>query len=190
MTDRIRDYLRTLKDHAGPVLVLDLEQVRDNYNSLRQGLARHARVLRREGQSGAGSAVAAGQARLLLRHRLDPEIEMALAAGATLTASATATPSRKSAISRAPSRSASGCSRSIAGGGREDRPRGARLEGVLPHPLRLRRGGMAAVAQIRLRPRDGGRRARACAQARPDRAWPLLPCRLAATRSVVLGPRP
>ena len=82
---------------------------------LRQGAAGHARVLCREGQSGPRSARPPRPARLLLRHGLGGRDR----AGAghrrhRRTASPSATPSRRSATSRAPMRSASACSRSIA----------------------------------------------------------------------------
>src|SRR6266446_4330471 len=82
MTDRIRDYLRNLKDHAGPVLVLDLEQVRENYNNFAKALP-DTRVF---------YAIKANPAPEVLQLLADlgscfdtasiPEIEMALAAGA------------------------------------------------------------------------------------------------------------
>ncbi len=96
---------------------------------LRQGAARHAGVLCREGQPGAGGAVAAGQARLLLRHRLGRrDRDGARGRRARPTASPTATPSRRSATSRAPMRSACGSSRSTA------RPRSRRSPA--PRPAR------------------------------------------------------
>ena len=78
--------------------------------------------------------------------------------------------------------------RRLRGRGREDRPRRARHARVLPHPLRLRRGGMAAVAQVRLRARHGGRRARARPSARARGLRHLVPCRLTAAQSARLGP--
>ena len=38
MTDRIRDFLRSNQDIDGPVMVLDIEQVRDNYNTFAKAL--------------------------------------------------------------------------------------------------------------------------------------------------------
>jgi ornithine decarboxylase len=83
MTDRIRDYLRNLKDHAGPVLVLDLEQVRENYQNFAKALP-DTRVF---------YAVKANPAPEVLQLLADlgscfdaasiPEIEMVLATGAT-----------------------------------------------------------------------------------------------------------
>ena len=73
MTERIRDFLRRRREDGlddGPCLVVDLDVVRDNYRGLRQGAAGQPGVLRRQGEPGAGAAVAAGLARLLLRHRL------------------------------------------------------------------------------------------------------------------------
>jgi ornithine decarboxylase len=83
MTDRIRDYLRNLKDHAGPVLVLDLEQVRENYTNFAKALP-DTRVF---------YAVKANPAPEVLQLLADlgscfdaasiPEIEMVLATGVT-----------------------------------------------------------------------------------------------------------
>ena len=50
MTERIREFLRNRRED-GPVLVVDLEVVRDNYLQVRPGASRHARVLRREGEA-------------------------------------------------------------------------------------------------------------------------------------------
>ena len=78
--------------------------------------------------------------------------------------------------------------RRLRGRGREDRARRAGRESVLPDFVRRRGRRMAAVAQVRLRAGDGGARARARACARPDRAWPLVPCRLAAAQPAHVGP--
>ena len=50
MTERIREFLRNRRED-GPCVVVDLDVVRDNYCQVRPGAARHARVLRREGES-------------------------------------------------------------------------------------------------------------------------------------------
>ena len=72
MTERIREFLRNAAKTKALASVVDLDVVRDNYQRLCQGTAGHPGVLRREGEPGAGSAGAAGLARLLLRHRLGP----------------------------------------------------------------------------------------------------------------------
>ena len=83
MTDRIKEFMLR-NPEEGPRLVVDLDVVRENYSHLRQGAAGHPGVLRRQGQPGAGDPRAARPARLLLRLRVSlPEIEQALAAGAT-----------------------------------------------------------------------------------------------------------
>ena len=192
MTARIRDFLRN-RHAARRRRAVPGRRPRcrpRKLSWLRQGAARHARILRREGQSGAGSAVAAGRARLLLRHRLDRRDRDGARgrrdAGPHLLRQHHQEGARRRArlrARRAPLRGR------LPGRGREDRPRRARQPRVLPHPLRLRRRRVAAVAQVRLRARHGGRRARA----RPP-AWArglrhLVPCRLAAAQPARLGPR-
>ena len=68
MTARIRDFLRSAptKDRASCSTTRSCART----ISLRQGAARHARVLRREGEPGAGDPDAACRARLVLRRRL------------------------------------------------------------------------------------------------------------------------
>ena len=78
--------------------------------------------------------------------------------------------------------------RRLRGRGREDRPRRAGRESVLPDLMRRRGRRMAAVAQVRLRAGDGGPRARARACARPRRPRPFLSCRLAAAQPAHVGP--
>jgi ornithine decarboxylase len=83
MTDRIRDYLRTAPAQGGPVLVLDLEQVRENYQNFSKALP-DTRVF---------YAVKANPAPEVLQLLASlgscfdaasiPEIEMALATGAS-----------------------------------------------------------------------------------------------------------
>ncbi|CAA9228997.1 MAG: Pyridoxal 5-phosphate (PLP)-dependent ornithine decarboxylase, partial [uncultured Acetobacteraceae bacterium] len=64
-------------------------------------------------------------------------------------------------------------------GGRvaQARPLGAGRARVLPHPGRQRRGGVAAVAQVRLRGRDGARPDGAGRRAGPRPVRPVLPRR-------------
>ena len=163
MTTRIRDFLRNRRENHqddGPCLVVDLDVVRENYLNLRQGAARHARVLRREGQSGAGGAVAPGRARLLLRHRLGPRDRDGARRRRHRRPHLLWQHHQEGARHRARLRARRAPVRGrLPGRGREDRARRAGRPRVLPHPLRLRRRGVAAVAQVRLRAGDGGRRA-------------------------------
>ena len=113
MTARIRDYLRRTPDE-GPRLVVDLDVVRDNYATFAKALP-DTRVF---------YAVKANPAPEVLSLLASlgscfdtasvPEIEMVLAAGATADRICLATPSRRNVTSRAPMRSASGSTRSIA----------------------------------------------------------------------------
>ena len=113
----------------GPCLVRRPRRRARQLPGLRQGAAGHARVLCREGQSGAGGAVAArlasARASIPLRCR-----DRAGARGRrhARTASASATRSRRSATSRAPTRLACASLRSIA------RPRSRRSRA--PRPAR------------------------------------------------------
>ena len=161
MTDRIKDFLARNRED-GPRLVVDLDVVRENYLGFASGAAGHARVLRRQGQSGARDSRSAGAARLVLRHRLGGRDR----AGAGRRRDARPHQLRQHdqegeghrarlCARRPPVR------RGLRGRGREDRARRAGLEGVLPHPVRRRGRGMAAVAQVRLRAGNGGARARA-----------------------------
>ena len=118
MTDRIQDFLRARRiegNDVEPCLVVDLDVVRDNYQTFAKALPDTPRVLRGEGEPCAGSAVAAGLARLVLRLRVGRRdrdgARRRRDAGPHLLS---ATRSRRSATSRAPTRSASACSRSIA----------------------------------------------------------------------------
>jgi Diaminopimelate decarboxylase len=163
MTARIRDYLKIRRESGqdeGPVLVVDLDVVRTNYQNFAKALP-DTRVF---------YAVKANPAPevLALLAKLGscfdtasvPEIEMALAAGASadrISYGNTIKKERDVARAYAPRRAT--LRRRLQGRGREGRPRGARLAGVLPHPLRLRWGGMAVVAQVRLRARHGRGRA-------------------------------
>ncbi len=116
------------------------------------------------------------------------EIEMVLAAGATRRAHLLRQHHQEGARHRARL-----CARRppvrgrLQGRGGEDRPRRARRQGLLPLPVRLRRRGMAAVAEVRLRSGDGGRRARPCAQARARAGRRVVSCRLAAAPHRGLG---
>ena len=165
MTERIREFLRTAAtDGRGPCLVVDLDVVRDNYNTFAKALP-DTRVF---------YAVKANPAPEVLSLLASlgscfdtasvAEIEMVLAAGATPDrisygntikkerdiARAFALGIRLFAVDCKPevekiARAAPGSQR------------------VLPHPLRRRRRRMAAVAQVRLRARHGRGRAGACA---------------------------
>ena len=53
MTTRIHEFLRNRRDD-GPCLVVDLDVVRDNYQTFAKALPGQPRVLRREGEPGAG----------------------------------------------------------------------------------------------------------------------------------------
>ena len=159
-------------------------------SELLKGAARQPRVLRGEGKPGPGSAVAACFARLVLRYRHRGGDRNGTGRRRDRrTASRSATRSRRSATSRVPSRSAFGCLRSIAPPRSRRLPVRLRREGVLPHPLRLRRRRMAAVAEVRLRPGNGGRRARSRQASGPGAVRHLLPCRLAAAQGEGVGPR-
>ena len=76
----------------------------------------------------------------------------------------------------------------LRGRGREDRARRAGGEGVLPHIVRRRGRGMAAVAKVRLCAGHGraGAGTRPCAGSR--RPWALVPRRLAAAEPTDVGP--
>ena len=99
--------------------------------------------------------------RLVLRHRLRcRRSRWRWTPARRPTASPSATPSRRSATSRAPiALGIRALRRRLRRGSREDRPRRARRARVLPRPDRRRGRRMAAVAQVRLRAGDGRRRA-------------------------------
>lgn len=151
MTDRIREFLRTRRDE-GPRLIIDLDVVRDNYNAF-AGALPDTRVF---------YAVKANPAPevLELLTKLGScfdtasigEIEMVLAAGATAERISFGNTIKKERdIARAFERGvrlfAVDCEAEV----EKDRTRCPGLEGVLPHPLRWRRCGMAALAQVWLR---------------------------------------
>ena len=130
MTDRIRDFLRNAANRPddGPCLVVDLDVVRDNYLAFAKALPDSARVLRREGQSGAGGAdrCSPRSARASTRASV-PEIEMALAAGATRRPHLLRQHDQEGARRRARLRARRAPLRGrLRGRGREDRARGAR----------------------------------------------------------------
>ena len=126
MTARIRDFLRRNADD-GPAPRRRPRRRARQLPDLREGFAGHARVLRREGEPGARGAVAARLARLVLRHRLGRrDRDGARGRRHAPTASPSATRSRRSATSRAPTRSACASSRSTA------RPRSRRSRARRP----------------------------------------------------------
>ena len=160
MTERIRDFLRSRRDSAddGPCLVVDLDVVRDNYQAFAKALP-DTRVF---------YAVKANPAPELLALLASlgscfdtasvAEIEMVLAAGATPDRISFGNTIKKERdVARAHALGvrlfAVDCQAEVEKIARA--APGAR--GVLPLPVRLRRRRMAAVAQVRLRARDGGR---------------------------------
>ena len=190
MTDRIKEFLARNRED-GPRLVVDLDVVRENYLGFAKSAAGHARVLRRQGEPGAGrfSILLAGLGSCFDTASL-AEIEQALAAGATPDRiSFGNTIKKEKDIARAYALGvrlfAVDCEAEV-----EKIARAAPgAEGVLPDSVRRRGRGMAAVAQVRLRAGDGGARARARPSPRPRRARPLVPRRLAAAQSAHVGPR-
>ena len=144
---------------TGPAWSLDLDVVRDNYHAFARALP-DTRVF---------YAVKANPAPEVLRLLAElgscfdtasvAEIEMVLAAGATPDRISFGNTIKKERdIARAYRARRAPLRRRLRGRGREDRraPRPARA-GVLPHPVRRRRRRLAAVAQVRLRARDGDR---------------------------------
>ena len=157
MTTRIREFLRNRRDD-GPCLVVDLDVVRENYQTFARALP-DSRVF---------YAVKANPAPELLRLLVSlgscfdtasvAEIEMVLAAGAQAEPHLVRQHHQEGARHRAGLRARrAAVRRRLQGRGRQDRARGARRQGVLPLPVRLRRRRMAAVAQVRLRSGDGRR---------------------------------
>ena len=164
MTERIREFLRNRRED-GPCLVVDPRMSCATIMRSSPKRFRHARVLRREGEP-------------------EPEVLKLLAElglcsirprswrsncskpAPRPTASPSATRSRRSGTSSGPSARGAPPRGRLRGRGGEDRPRRGPhrrrgREGLLPHPVRLRRRRMAAVAEVRLRAGDRGRRARA-----------------------------
>ena len=189
MTARIREFLRNACRRRALPRRRSRRRPRE-LSRLRQGVAGHQGVLRGQGEPGARGARAPRRARLQLRHRLGRRDRDGARGrrhgGPHLLRQHHQEGARHRArlcARRAPVR------RRLRRRGREGRPRRARRARLLPHPLRLRRGGMAAVAQVRLRAGHGGRRAGACPSPRPRSLWRLVPCRLPAAQSACLGPR-
>ena len=190
MTERIREFLRNRRDGRAVPRRRPRRRARQ-LPDLRQGAAGHARVLRREGQPGAGGAGAAGRARLLLRHRLGRrDRDGARGRRRRRTASPTATRSRRSATSRAPTRSACASSRSTA------RPRSRRSPAPRPARsvfCRILCDGAGAEWPLSRKfgcePDMAVGRARARPPARPRGLRRLVPRRLAAAQPARLGPR-
>ncbi len=160
-------------------------------SGLRQGAARHARVLRGEGQPGAGGAGAAGLAGLVLRHRLGRRDRDGARRRRHGRPHLLWQHDQEGARHRARlSRSASACSRSIASAEVEKIARaapGARVfcrilsDGAgAEWPLSRKFGCEPAMAVDVLEHAH---------QARPGAVWRLVPCRFAAAQPARLGPR-
>ena len=139
MTERIQEFLRDRRsegDDTEPCLVVDLDVVRDNYQTFAKALP-DSRVF---------YAVKANPAPEVLRLLASlgscfdtatvAEIEMALAAGATPDRISFGNTIKKERdIARAYRARHSLVRGRLHCRGREDRPRRSRREGVLPHPL-------------------------------------------------------
>ena len=181
MTARIREFLATAPT-KGPASSSTSTSSRDNYHAFAKALPDTQRLLRREGQSGAGDPARCWprSARPSTPPR-SPRSRWRSRPAPRPTASPSATPSRRSATSRAPI--ALGM-RAVRGrlrrGGREDRARRARRARVLPRPDRRRRRRMAAVAQVRLRAR---RWPSTCWSTRTGSASTPMACRSMSARS-------
>ena len=163
MTERIREFLRNRRNEGRdtePCLVVDLEVVRDNYQTFAKALP-DTRVF---------YAVKANPAPEVLTLLASlgscfdtatvAEIEMALAAGASPDRISYGNTIKKERdIARAFALGirlfAVDCTAEV-----EKIARAAPGANVLPHPLCLRRRRMAAVAEVRLRPGSRYRRAR------------------------------
>ena len=187
MTDRIKDFLARTRGRRAAPGRRPRSRARQLFR-LRQGAARHARLLRGQGQPGAGDPRSARPARLVLRRRFGRRDRAdARRRRERPTASATATRSRRSATSRAPTRSACACSPSTA----------KRKSTRSPAPRRARRCSAASCATApapngRCRASSAARRswrrgARARPSARPRRPRPVVPRRLAAAQPARLG---
>ena len=192
MTERIREFLRNRRSEGldtEPCLVVDLDVVRENYQTFAKALP-DSRVFY------AVKANPAPEVLTLLASMGScfdtatvAEIEMALAAGATADRISYGNTIKKERdIARAFALGDSPVRGRLRRRGREGRPCRARREGVLPHPLRLRRRRMAAVAEVRLRPGNGGRGARPRQATGSGAVRHLLPCRLAAAQGEGVGP--
>src|SRR5881227_3046703 len=117
MTDRIQEFLRNRRNEGQdvePCLVVDLEVVRDNYQTFSKALP-DSRVFYAVKANPAPEVLALLAS---LGSCFDcasvPEIELVLAAGSTPERISYGNTIRRNATSRAPSRSASGCLRWIA----------------------------------------------------------------------------
>ena len=163
MTARIREFLKKRRESGtdeGPCLVVDLDVVRTNYQNFAKALP-DTKVFYAVKANPAPEMLAllAGLGSCFDTASI-PEIEMVLAAGASpdrISYGNTIKKERDVAAGLRARRPA--LRRRLQGRGREGRPRCPRLPGVLPHPVRLRRRRMAAVAQVRLRARHGRGRA-------------------------------
>jgi ornithine decarboxylase len=139
MTERIQEFLRNRRSEGQdtePCLVVDLEVVRDNYQTFAKALAGQPRVLRGEGKPVAGSAAASGLDGLVLRHRDGRRDRNG--AGCRCDADRFSygnTIKKERDIARAFALGIRLFAVDCAAEGREDRPCRARRQGVLPHPL-------------------------------------------------------
>ena len=189
MTARIRDFLRRRADD-GPCLVVDLDLVRENYLAFAKALP-DTKVFYAVKANPAPEVLSLLAA---LGSCFDTasvaEIEMVLAAGvAGGSHLLSATPSRRNATSRAPTRSACDCSRSIAW----RRWRRSRARRPAPGcsaascPTAWARNGRCRASSAASR--RWRRRARARPAPRARSLWGLLPCRVPAAQSARLGSR-
>ena len=175
MTARIRDFLRTRQaahEDDGPCLVVDLDVVRENYLHFAKALP-DTRVFYAVKANPAPEVLSllAGLGSCFDTASI-PEIEMALAAGASADRISFGNTIKKERRRRARAYALGVRLYAVdhaVGRGREDRPRSTRQPRVLPHPLDCVRGEVAAVAEVRLRAGHGGRRARACPSPWPPR---------------------
>ncbi len=191
MTDRIRDFLRVRRElgrDEGPVMVLDLDVVRDNYTAFARALP-DTRVF---------YAVKANPAPEVLRALAEMgscfdtasvvEIQMALAAGATADrVSFGNTIKKERCIARALQLGvrlfAVDCQAEVDKIARAaDAVKVAREDVQVFCRILCDGAGrrVAALAQVRLRAGDGGGRARARHPGGPARLRRVVPCRLAA----------
>ena len=189
MTDRIMNFLANHRED-GPRLVVDLDVVRENYYGFAKALPDTRVFYAVKANPRAGDPRSPRPPRLVLRHRFGRRDRTGDGCRRDARPHQLRQYDQEGARYRARL-----CARhpSVRGRlrsrGREDRARRARLESVLPHPLRRRRRRMAAVAQIRLRARHGGAGDGACPSPRPYRPWPVVPCRLAAAQPAHVGRR-
>ncbi len=164
MTERIRDFLRDRRERGvdeGPVLVVDLDVVRDNYTTFAKALP-DTRVFYAVKATGAGGACAAGQAWLLLRHASVPRSRWRWRLALRRTVFRSATPSRRSVTLRAPSSWAFACSRSTARPKSRRSPvrRPARASSAASSPTASGRSGRCRASSV------ASRHGRRCAGAR------------------------